>query len=488
MPRSHDLVLRLDPDPGSIDGHVGGVIEVPQGLLQAAELDIELFCTRFVLGGNKSSSTLVWQDKATFAVQTGASGMTRVPFCFYLPPEAPTSGEPAASYHVWTLATSAGDFARRWEVPVLASGAHASPPIAALVASVPPANVLDQALHLTRDASGFTMDYPAGHNASGVSYMFVFGVGICGAACLMNHQEGRLSFMQVLCWLLGLPVIAGGLWMLGNSLRVELRYGSLLIRRRFFGWHVKTKQIALERIAGLTVVKSAWSMQGGRDPQLFYALKVESLDDGSSHTAGESFVGYSAARHAAHRMAELLGLKTLYGPSAGTVIDHVERPASPARPPSNTFVDKLLDDRKGIARYRYASQAVGAFFFLASGLLFGLPQIPLLLHGTVTTGVIVDSKVFQSKDRTSYHPVIEFEVDDSKVRFQATWGRSSPALQGEPVSVIYDADNPDEAMADEGARNWIPWAPCLAVGVLLAIAALRSWLASLRSRRQGRPV
>jgi hypothetical protein len=46
------------------------------------------------------------------------------------------------------------------------------------------------------------------------------------------------------------------------------------------------------------------------------------------------------------------------------------------------------------------------------------------------------------------------------------------------VTVLYDRAGPTDAMIDRPIWNWMPWASIGAVGLFLALLAVRGWLAS----------
>jgi hypothetical protein len=48
------------------------------------------------------------------------------------------------------------------------------------------------------------------------------------------------------------------------------------------------------------------------------------------------------------------------------------------------------------------------------------------------------------------------------------------------VIVLYDPTNPSVAMIDRPVWNWIPWAPTFAVGLFLALAAIKGAFSVLR--------
>ena len=54
----------------------------------------------------------------------------------------------------------------------------------------------------------------------------------------------------------------------------------------------------------------------------------------------------------------------------------------------------------------------------------------------------------------------------------------SPSMGSLPdrVTVLYDPARPSDAMIDRPVWNWLPWAPIGAVGLFLALVAVKGWL------------
>jgi hypothetical protein len=315
MPPSENVTLTLDPYPGSIDGHVGGVIGMPSGLSVALEFVVELLCTQFRREGNAVgvSSSAVWQDIGTFVGQPRGDGGVDVPFCFDVPASAPYTDSRSSSdrnHNSWTLRIASKlaseDFERHWRIPVLARGQRASAAVARAQAVVTEADV-DALLHLEQSSSGLTMDYPPGRTAAAAPFLIVGGTTFCGAGWLIAHEHSVL--FGIVCWIAGLLAAASGLWLVGNRLRVELRSGSLFITRRLFRIRVRSAAVALSRITGIACAKTGFS-ESGAEIKVYHRLMVKTLD-GASYVVGDSFVGYGEAMAGARRLAQLTGLKVL---------------------------------------------------------------------------------------------------------------------------------------------------------------------------------
>jgi len=151
----------------------------------------------------------------------------------------------------------------------------------------------------------------------------------------------------------------------------------------------------------------------------------------------------------------------------------------------------LLANRARIFRYYFIPQLLAAALFLSFAYATGKVHARLLLTGAHTRGKIVGLKPvrFQSRSgggtshgSTIYEPTVEFVLNDRVVRFQEWKGSESNTGLGWSVPVIYDASDPSFAMMDRGFWNWLPWAPCFAGGLLVALAGLKGLLLFLFRR------
>ena len=147
----------------------------------------------------------------------------------------------------------------------------------------------------------------------------------------------------------------------------------------------------------------------------------------------------------------------------------------------------LLTNRAKLVRYAFIPQLLVALLFLGFAYITGKAHAHLLLRGARTSGKIVALVPVNLQSRTGsanltrtiYEPVVEFGAGDRLVRFREWKGSASNASLGWSVPVLYDPADPSFAMLDRGSANWIPWAPCCAIGLVLALAALKGLFAFL---------
>jgi hypothetical protein len=148
----------------------------------------------------------------------------------------------------------------------------------------------------------------------------------------------------------------------------------------------------------------------------------------------------------------------------------------------------ILANRARILRYYFIPQLLVAALFLGFAYRTGKTHARLLSTGARTQGQIVALKPVRFESRSSsgsvrvstiYEPTVEFTANDRLVRFEEWKGSESNGGLGGVVPVIYDPSDPSYAMMDRGWWNWLPWAPCFAVGFIVGLAALKGLLVFL---------
>jgi hypothetical protein len=142
----------------------------------------------------------------------------------------------------------------------------------------------------------------------------------------------------------------------------------------------------------------------------------------------------------------------------------------------------ILANRARILRYYFLPQLLVAAVFLSFAYSTGKTHARLLITGTRTQGRIIALRPARFESRSSsgsirvstvYEPTVEFTANDHVVRFQEWKGSESNSGVGWDVPVIYDASDASYAMMDRGWWNWLPWAPCFAIGLVLGFAGLK---------------
>lgn len=148
-------------------------------------------------------------------------------------------------------------------------------------------------------------------------------------------------------------------------------------------------------------------------------------------------------------------------------------------------------NRSTLPRYAFALPLIGGILLCGIGYFMGRTHLQLILKGARAQGTVVDfrTKTFTrvrsgrvAGSTTGYMPVVEYRaLQDNTVRFEDWLGSSTPGKRNyvhEVVQVLYDPADPSVAMIDRPIWNWMPWAPIIAVGVLLIISGIRRALRS----------
>jgi len=153
---------------------------------------------------------------------------------------------------------------------------------------------------------------------------------------------------------------------------------------------------------------------------------------------------------------------------------------------ANPLFLQLTANREKILRYAFVLQFIAAIPFLWLANVTGKTQATLLLRSKTAPGTVVAVVPFREhktsasgalySTRTSYDVIVEFNPGDEPVRFQDRRGTPFAATVGSPVRVIYDPSHPPTAIMDRGYRNYLPWAPCAAIGLFLSLVALKGLL------------
>lgn len=139
----------------------------------------------------------------------------------------------------------------------------------------------------------------------------------------------------------------------------------------------------------------------------------------------------------------------------------------------------ILNRRRKILRYAWVPSAAFGVLLFVFAYLSEMGHLQLILEGTQTTGRIVEYKEYRDSHATSrFVPMVEFEANHQRIRFEDWVGRTRRRGTGDPTSVLYDSANPSHAMMDRGILNWLPWGPCAALGLLLTLSALKRWSAT----------
>ncbi|MFP5441560.1 MAG: DUF3592 domain-containing protein, partial [Gammaproteobacteria bacterium] len=319
--RFGELVLRLDPHPGSIGGDVGGMIDLPippdPDRTVAMTLSCQHVYTRRSGKNTETKRDVLWSDSRHFLVEPTMDGKSRVHFAFAVPAGLPVSSPSSSDHHEWKLdldcALPGVDLSRSFAIPVFATATKTRLGPRVRESQVESLAHLETLMNLAQLAGGISLDFHAGRHWRGGLGVMVFG-SLFAAVPVFMAYAGNVPWLFLLLFggvfgLIGLACIAGGLWMAGNRLRVEIDAAEVRIRRDLFGVRVHERAAPRADVAGIVCTRES-TVTAGNKVTVYYALALK-LADGSTLPAGDGFRGYGEAGRAAATIGTYTGLPFL---------------------------------------------------------------------------------------------------------------------------------------------------------------------------------
>ena len=312
--------FKMDPFPGSIGGHVGGVIDLnlpfdPQARFQLTLTNLY----SYVSGSGKNRSrkeSAKWQDKLVAHAEPGSGG-TRLTFRFDVPDDlnASDAQRDSKSYHQWRLNLSADldgpDIDRDYDIPVYATAeqsrwvsAHAARNARSEQNKIDDAAVI-KTVDIRSGASGRQIVYPMGRNLGQSFVGFLIGGIFAGVGGFLIVSEGQALFGGVFGFV-GSVITIGSLYMLFNSLEVSQDGMSIRTVRRILGIPVKRRSMRRNDFAKFSRSTSMQS-QSGNKHVVYYSIQAVDRH-GNEMTIGESFKGDNEAAAAIRMLSRELGL------------------------------------------------------------------------------------------------------------------------------------------------------------------------------------
>jgi hypothetical protein len=312
--------LTLDPFPGSIGGHVGGMIDVNVPFDSSIRFSLTLTNLHsYVTGSGDSRSrkeSPKWQDSQV-AHSTSGPGGTRLSFRFDVPDNLAESDadQHEESYDLWRLNLKAelpgADIDRDYEIPVYATAEQSSRLSNFSINEAQSEqrkidlDVIRNMVDLEHGVSGKSMVYPMFRNlGSGISGLFFGGV-FSAIGWFLFDQEGHL-FMGGMFGVVGMVIVLSSFYFLFNSLEITQSGDSIQTVRRILGFPVKKREMQRSDFLRFDK-KSSMSTQSGTKHVMHYTLHAIQRG-GQKLVLGEGFKGASQANAAADFMARELGL------------------------------------------------------------------------------------------------------------------------------------------------------------------------------------
>lgn len=333
--------LSMDPFPGSIGGDVGGLIELPLAANPNSKLNAQLSCmhvyTRRSGGKSRTSRSVVWQDDQPVKLEPGMRG-SRVRFCFQVPDGLPESEQADSDYHEWKLNLSGElpgvNLDRGFEIPVFTQNTpvRSSVPVEREPRPDPaqagPRQIPEKILHIRPRVDGLELFYPAFRSAHLAAVLLVMGAAFGGAGFYFLFAEvrnGPPGFMMGIFAFIGTLFFLGGLYKLGNSLRVHASPQGLQLERRVYGFAFRS----LIPISDIQSVEKriGWQQHNGAQSKAMYQLQVRKKS-GSTINLGDSLPNASAAEQVLEAVKQALSLSEIAAENlvADKVVDSLSTP------------------------------------------------------------------------------------------------------------------------------------------------------------------
>lgn len=312
--------LRLDPFPGSINGQVGGTIELHYPYDAAHNFVITLSSIHSYISGsgkNRSrSERLNWQDTVVAHTEMGLYG-TRIVFRFDVPPGLPPSdvNKPGDSYELWKVNVTAAlpgvDLDQDYEIPVFATSKKSGLTGREIdEAARKTANMSLQAaktrIRLINGANGVELFYPLGRNIGSACTALLCGMIFTGAGYFLMYHEHQTFFGGVF-GVFGIPTFLGGLYMIGNTLHVQKdSSGNIVSTRRIFGVPSRRRYIYAGDIRAFDKSSRFATQSGSRHVKHFTVFAK--TPDGKKVVFGEGFHGEREAAAAIDFIKHEMGI------------------------------------------------------------------------------------------------------------------------------------------------------------------------------------
>lgn len=313
--------VTLDPFPGSIGGHVGGVIDT--NLPPDANRRIRLVLSsvfNHVTGSGKNrsrSERVLWQDEVLAHTEPGPNG-TRLAFRFDVPDglEESAAVPSGDEYHLWRLTLKCElpgtDLEREFDIPVYRT-AQSSKGVDAGRAGAPE-RVQDahyeqaarRRLRITQGTFGKTLVYPMGQALFGNLIGIVVGGSFAAAGAWLAIKEGHRLFGSLFGGIGGLVGVLA-LYLLFKSLHVTLRGDTITSVRRWMGIPVGRRTLRRGEFERFERRDNMQTKSGGDITRYYRICGIDR--EGNAVVLGENFAGEGEARAAIRLLARELGLR-----------------------------------------------------------------------------------------------------------------------------------------------------------------------------------
>jgi len=340
--RFGSTTLELDPFPGSLGGHLGGTLQIPLGggglssAVSEGSFRVSVSCihTRISRSSTRAGQTrwdsVVWSEEVEPALARSAQGIACA-FAVPVPEDLPPTELASESYHHWAVRVAGElpgeDFDQAFEVPVLATpeplhARHVEPsrPPAAASRAGRSGDLPRRTVRVAPTSRGVRLHYPMGRERAAGIPMTVVGGLFCGLGVFFGTRSaGELASLDPLALvmggvgglvalaaaLFGLVLLLLGLYLLANSLEVDLDPQRVRARRRLLGIPVATRSGAVADLAGIEMTITGQLGQGAQ-ASVSYRITAR-LPGGKRLALGDGIRGTPVATALAALVEEATG-------------------------------------------------------------------------------------------------------------------------------------------------------------------------------------
>lgn len=269
-------VLKLDPFPGAIGGHVGGEVLLDVGFHRDRSYEIALECMKYYRTDDVDRQEVKWQAKGS-ARATPYGRQTRLAFRFDVPEGLPESEREDASFHCWRLHVRSDlpgvNLDRQFTIPVYATGEH-SQRIDVDTSALEREDALEQMdlggaslpFRIERRGAWVRLFFPMGRElASSLGCLALAAVFGAGAWFVMRNAPDAISWV----FMAGLGFFCAALTLLAlylplNSLDVRLGDQEVRVQRRWCGLPLGRRRIHLGELREIQVKKGSSTTYMGK--------------------------------------------------------------------------------------------------------------------------------------------------------------------------------------------------------------------------------
>lgn len=278
--------LTMDPYPGSINGQVGGHVQLNAPYDPTLVYKVTLSCIHSYMSGsgkNRSrSESAKWQDEGYAKVKPMAQNIF-LEFCFDVPDNLPISEEFADSYHLWRLSIESemegADLNRSFEIPVYNTQQQQTNSTFKS-AEFQPAGVdkvtIESLIPLQQHSSIKEIYYPMLRKPASSIGLILFGLVFFGVGLFLWQQKE--GFMASVFTLVGGSIVIVGIYSAFNALHLKLDGLKLHYKRKFLFFTLKNISIPYSNIREINAKQSS-STNTGKNHKIEYKVYAKTNNE-----------------------------------------------------------------------------------------------------------------------------------------------------------------------------------------------------------------